>query len=152
MGVMRLVDIMLAFPYVLLLLAIIAILGPSLITALIAVGIASIPGYARLVRAEALSVRETEYAEAMRVLGAGPWRITFGTILPNIVSPLVIYVSYSMPLAVLSAASLSFPRPWCPAAPAGMGGHAGAVAHLFADRLVDRRRARLSPSSFPFSA
>ena len=53
-------------------------------------------------------MRETEYAEAMRVLGAGPWRITFGTILPNIVSPLVIYVSYSMPLAVLSAASLSF--------------------------------------------
>ncbi|QEW18965.1 ABC-transporter permease protein [Marinibacterium anthonyi] len=108
MLVMRFVDIMLAFPYVLLLLAIIAILGPSLITALVAVGIASIPGYARLVRAEALSVRETEYAEAMRVLGAGRWRITFGTVLPNILSPLVIYISYSMPLAVLSASSLSF--------------------------------------------
>ncbi|WP_102107619.1 ABC transporter permease [Oceaniglobus roseus] len=108
MAVMRIVDIMLAFPYILLLLAIIAILGPSLVTALVAVGVASMPGYARLVRGEALSVRESEYVEAMRVLGAGNWRITFGTVLPNIASPLVIYTSYTMPLAVLSAAALSF--------------------------------------------
>lgn len=108
MLVMRLVDIMLAFPYVLLLLAIIAILGPSLTTALVAVGVATMPGYARLVRGEALSVRESEYVEAMRVLGAGTWRITFGTILPNIASPLITYTSYAMPLAVLSAAALSF--------------------------------------------
>ncbi len=108
MLVMRLVDIMLAFPYILLLLAIIAILGPSLSTALVAVGVASMPGYARLVRGEALSVRESEYVEAQRVLGAGNWRITFGTVLPNIASPLVIYTSYTMPLAVLSAAALSF--------------------------------------------
>lgn len=108
MLVMRLVDIMLSFPYVLLLLAIIAVLGPSLTTAMVAVGIASIPGYARLVRGEALTVRESEYVEAMRVLGAGQVRITFGTVLPNILSPLVIYASYSMPLAVLSAAALSF--------------------------------------------
>jgi len=106
--VMRLVDIMLAFPYILLLLAVIAILGPSLITALVAVGIAAMPGFARLVRGETLSVRESEYVEAMRVLGAGTLRITFRTILPNIASPLIIYASYTMPLAVLSAAALSF--------------------------------------------
>ena len=108
MIVMRVVDVMLSFPYVLLLLAVIAILGPSLTTAMIAVGTAAIPGFARLVRGEALSVREQEYVEAMRVLGAGPIRITLGTILPNIMSPIVIYASYSMPLAVLSAAALSF--------------------------------------------
>ncbi|MBS1164456.1 MAG: oligopeptide transporter permease protein [Proteobacteria bacterium] len=108
MLVMRLVDIMLAFPYVLLLLAIIAALGPSLTTAMVAVGIAGIPGYARLVRGEALSVREREYVDAMRVLGAGTLRITLGTILPSILPALVIYTSYVMPLAVLSASALSF--------------------------------------------
>lgn len=108
MAIMRLVDIMLAFPYILLLIAIIAVFGPALSTAVIAVGAGSIPGYARLVRGEALQVRETEYVEAMRVLGANRWRITFGTVLPNILSPLVIYTSYTMPLAVLSAAALSF--------------------------------------------
>lgn len=108
MIVMRVVDVMLSFPYVLLLLAIIAVLGPSLTTAMVAVGVAAIPGYARLVRGEALTVRESEYVEAIRVLGAGPVRITFGTVLPNILSPIVIYASYTMPLAVLSAAALSF--------------------------------------------
>lgn len=108
MVVMRFVDIMLSFPYVLLLLAIIAVLGPSLITAMVAVGAASIPAYARLVRGEALAVRESEYVEAMEVLGASRWRITLGTILPNVMSPLIIFISYSMPLAVLSAAALSF--------------------------------------------
>lgn len=108
MLIMRLVDLMLSFPYVLLLLAVIAVLGPSLVTAMVAVGVASIPGYARLVRGEALVVRESDYVMAMRVLGAGPLRITVGTILPNIMSPLVIFASYSMPLAVLSAAALSF--------------------------------------------
>lgn len=108
MLIMRLVDVMLSFPYVLLLLAIIAVLGPSLITAMVAVGVASIPSYARLVRGEALAVRESEYVEAMEVLGAHRLRITLGTILPNIMSPLIIFASYSMPLAVLSAAALSF--------------------------------------------
>ena len=108
MLIMRLVDLMLSFPYVLLLLAVIAVLGPSLVTAMIAVGIASIPGYARLIRGEALAVRESDYVMAMRVLGASQFRITVRTILPNIMSPLVIFASYSMPLAVLSAAALSF--------------------------------------------
>lgn len=108
MLIMRLVDLMLSFPYVLLVLAIVSVLGPSLVTAMVAVGIAAIPGYARLVRGEALSVREREYVLAMQVLGAGRARITFGTILPNVMSPLVVYATYALPLAVLSAAALSF--------------------------------------------
>lgn len=106
--IMRIVDMLLAYPYILLVLAVIAILGPSLNTAMIAVGVAGIPGYARLVRGEVLSVRQTEYVEAMHALGAGHYRILFRTILPNVTSSIIIYASYATPLAVLSAAALSF--------------------------------------------
>lgn len=108
MLIMRVVDVMLSFPYILLLLAVVAILGPSLWTAIVAVGVAGIPGYARLVRGEVLTVKELEYVEAMRALGAGPIWITFHTIFPNVLSPIIIYASFTMPLAVLAAAALSF--------------------------------------------
>jgi peptide/nickel transport system permease protein len=108
MLIMRLVDIMLAFPFILLILAVVAILGPSLWTAMIAVGIAGAPNYARLVRSEVLAVKHEEYVEAMRVLGAGPARILFGTVLPNVLSQIVVYTSYAMPIAVLSTSALSF--------------------------------------------
>ena len=108
MVIMRLVDIMLAFPFILLILAVVAILGPSLWTAMIAVGIAGIPAYARLVRGEVLAVKHEEYVEAMRALGAGPMRIMFRTVLPNVISQIVVYTSYAMPIAVLATAALSF--------------------------------------------
>jgi peptide/nickel transport system permease protein len=108
LAVMRLVDVLLAFPYILLVLAIVAILGPSLWTAMIAVGIAGAPAYARIVRSEVLAVKKEEYVEAERALGAGSVRIAFGTILPNVASSLIVYTSFAMPLAVLSAAALSF--------------------------------------------
>jgi peptide/nickel transport system permease protein len=108
LAIMRVVDVMLAFPYILLVLAIVAILGPSLWTAMIAVGIAGAPAYARIVRSEVLAVKKEEYVEAMRALGAGVVRIAFGTILPNVASSLIVYTSFAMPLAVLSAAALSF--------------------------------------------
>jgi peptide/nickel transport system permease protein len=108
MLIMRIVDIMLAFPFILLILAIVAILGPSLWTAMIAVGVAGISSYARLVRGEALVVKQEEYVEAMRALGAGPTRIMFGTVLPNVSSAIIVYTSYAMPIAVLSASALSF--------------------------------------------
>jgi peptide/nickel transport system permease protein len=108
MLIMRLVDIMLAFPFILLILAIVAILGPSLWTAMIAVGVAGISSYARLVRGEALVVKQEEYVEAMRALGAGPARVMFGTVLPNVSSAIIVYTSYAMPIAVLSASALSF--------------------------------------------
>jgi peptide/nickel transport system permease protein len=108
MLIMRIVDIMLAFPFILLILAIVAILGPSLWTAMIAVGVAGVSSYARLVRGETLAVKQEEYVEAMRALGAGRTRIILGTILPNVSSPIIVYTSYAMPIAVLSASALSF--------------------------------------------
>jgi peptide/nickel transport system permease protein len=106
--VMRIVDIMLSFPYILLTLAVVAILGPSLTNAMVAVGIAGIPSYARLIRGSALSVKEEDFVTAERALGASNWRVMMRTILPNILSPIVVYVSLDMPTAVLSAAALSF--------------------------------------------
>lgn len=106
--VMRIMDIMLSFPYVLLTLAIVAMIGPSLINAMIAIGIASLPSYARLVRGSVLSTREQEYVLASRTVGATNWRLMFKTIFPNILSPLIIYISLSLPTAVLAASALSF--------------------------------------------
>ncbi len=107
-AIMRVIDVMLAFPYILLVLAIIAILGPSLWMAMVSVGIAGISGYARLVRGEVLAVKQEEYVEAVRALGAGPATIMFRAILPNVASSIIIYISFQMPLAVLAAAALSF--------------------------------------------
>ena len=106
--IMRFTDMLLAFPYILLVLAIVAILGPSLWTAMAAVGVAGIPGYARLVRSVALTVKREEYVEAARALGASEAQIILGTVLPNTVSPLIVYLSYATPVAALSAAALSF--------------------------------------------
>jgi ABC-type dipeptide/oligopeptide/nickel transport system permease subunit len=106
--IMRLMDVMLAFPYILLVLVVVAILGPSLWTGMIAVGVAGIPGYARIVRAAVLSVRHEDYVEAARVLGASNAQIMLGTVLPNILSPLIVYLSFATPLAALLASALSF--------------------------------------------
>ncbi len=105
---MRIMDIMLGFPYIMLILAIVAVLGPSLINAMIAIGIAYIPDYARLARSAIIAVKEEEFVIAERALGASDLRIMLRTILPNILSPIIIYLSLNMPTAVLSAAALSF--------------------------------------------
>jgi peptide/nickel transport system permease protein len=106
--IMRAIDILLAFPYILMVLVVVAILGPSLWTGMIAVGIAGIPGYARLVRSTVLTVKREDYVESARVLGASDSEILFGTILPNVLSPLIVYLFFAMPLAALLAAALSF--------------------------------------------
>ncbi|RPI30391.1 MAG: ABC transporter permease [Chloroflexota bacterium] len=108
MLIMRIIDVMLGFPYILLILAIVAIIGPSLVNAMIAIGIANIPGFARVARSAILVVKEQEYVDAERALGAGNLRIMFHTVLPNILSPIIVMVTLSMPSAVLSATSLSF--------------------------------------------
>lgn len=108
MLVMRLMDVMLGFPYILLILAIVAIIGPSLENAMVAVGVANIPTFARLARSAVLVVKEQDYVSAERALGAGPLRIMLRTILPNILSPIIVYISLTMPTAVLVTASLSF--------------------------------------------
>ncbi len=105
---MRLTDIMLAFPGFLLTLAIVAVLGPGLTNAMIAVGISAFPGFARLVRGSVLSIREMEYMTAGRVLGASSGRIMRSAILPNVLAPIIVLATLTFPLAVLDAAALSF--------------------------------------------
>ncbi|MGZ6347145.1 MAG: ABC transporter permease [Anaerolineales bacterium] len=105
---MRIMDVMLGFPYIMLILAIVAVIGPSLVNAMIAIGIAYIPDYARLARSAIIAVKEEEFVVAERALGASNLRIMLRSILPNILSPVIIFLSLNMPTAVLSAAALSF--------------------------------------------
>jgi peptide/nickel transport system permease protein len=105
---MRVVDIMLAFPGILLALAIVAVLGPSLTSLIIAVGISSIPTYARLTRASVLSARENLYIDAARTIGAGDTTILVRHILPNIVAPIIVVSTLGVGAAILVAATLSF--------------------------------------------
>ena len=105
---MRIVDAILAFPGLLLAILMVAVLGPSLFNAMIAIGVGFIPSFARITRANALSIREKEFVESARALGAGPWRIMFRTILPNTMSPIIVQASLVMSYAILIEASLSF--------------------------------------------
>ena len=106
--IMRCMDVLLAFPSLLLAIAIATFLGRGLDKALIAIAVVSIPAYARLARASVLSVRENDYITAERTLGAGDWRILFGHIFPNVITPLIIQGTLSIGTAVLDAAALSF--------------------------------------------
>jgi peptide/nickel transport system permease protein len=105
---MRGVDIVLAFPGFLLALALAAILGPGLVDLLIALTAMGWTGYARLVRGELLSLREREYAEAARSLGARPARILFRHLLPGIAAPLVVQASFGVSGIIVAEAALSF--------------------------------------------
>ncbi|MEH7124052.1 ABC transporter permease [Bacillus sp. JJ1532] len=104
----RVLDVMLAFPGILLALAIISALGPSLINVTIAVGVFSIPLFARIVRGSTMEVKKLEYIEAIRVLGANDAIIIFRHILPNILSPIIVQGTLRLATAILSAAGLSF--------------------------------------------
>ena len=106
--VMRIIDVMLAFPGILLALAIISALGPSLINVTIAVGVFSVPLFARIVRGSTLEVKKLEYIDAIRSLGARDITIIFIHILPNILSPIIVQCSLRLATAILSAAGLSF--------------------------------------------
>jgi len=106
--VMRTMDVLLAFPGILLAIAIMAALGPSLINVMIAVSIRSIPSFARITRSMVLSLREQGFVQAARALGAGHPRILLGHILPNSVSPLLVFSSMQVATSTLLAAILSF--------------------------------------------
>ena len=106
--IMRVMDALLAFPTLVLALAITATLGPGLRNAMIAIGIVYTPIFARLVRGQVLSVREREFVEAARTIGAGHARIMLRHILPNVTAPIVVQVSLSIAVAILSEATLSF--------------------------------------------
>lgn len=106
--IMRFMDIILAFPHILLAIVMVAYLGPSLRNAMIAIGIIMIPRYARLVRGSVLEEYEKDYVTAARALGAGDLRIIFIAIFPNCLGPLIVQTTLGLASAILDAAALSF--------------------------------------------
>ncbi len=106
--IMRVMDMMLAFPGILLALSIVALLGPGLPNAMIAVGIAGIPSYTRLVRGSVLATRRKQFVRAARAVGCRSWRIVFRHILPNIFAPVLVLATLDLAWAILNASSLSF--------------------------------------------
>ena len=107
-AVQRVIDILLAFPDLLLALLVVAVLGPGPVNTLLAVGVAGAASYARLVRSQVLLARESGYAEHAKVLGVGPLEVVFRHVLPNIARPLTVVATLSVASAILSASSLSF--------------------------------------------
>ncbi len=106
--IMRAIDALLAFPSLVLAIAITAVLGPNLQNAMLAIGIVNIPSFARLVRGQVLTIRPKEFIEAARTLGANDARVILLHVLPNTLGPIVVLVSLRLAFAVLSEASLSF--------------------------------------------
>ena len=106
--IMRTIDILLAVPNILLAISIAAALRPGLFSVMIAVGIGAIPSYARIVRASVLSLREQEFIEAARSIGANDFRLILKHILPNCMAPIIVQATMGMASAILSAAGLSF--------------------------------------------
>jgi peptide/nickel transport system permease protein len=106
--ILRVIDALLAFPGLLLAIAITSALGPNLRNTMIAIGVVAIPVYTRLTRGQVLQAKEREYVEAARTAGASQTRIAFKHILPNILNPLIVQASLSIAFAILAEASLSF--------------------------------------------
>lgn len=106
--IMRLMDVLLAFPSLLLAIAIVAVLGPGLINALIAIAFVSIPVYARLMRASVLQVKDQDFVSASRALGSSPIGILVSHVLPNALTPLIVQATLGIASAILDAAALSF--------------------------------------------
>nr|WP_316652481.1 ABC transporter permease subunit [uncultured Gellertiella sp.] len=106
--IMRIMDIILAFPSLLLALVLVAVLGPGLLNAMIAISLVNQPHFVRLARASVLSEREKEYVVASRVAGAGTMRLMFLTILPNCLGPLIVQATLAFSAAILDAAALGF--------------------------------------------
>ena len=106
--VSRAIDVMLAFPDLLLAIAILAALGPSLVNAMVALGLAGIPGYARVVRGATLAARELVYVQAARAVGMSDTRIMLRHILPNVLSPILIMMTLGLGGAILAASALGF--------------------------------------------
>src|SRR5437016_12774818 len=107
-------DVLLAFPSILLAIAVVAALGPSLGNVMIAVGVRSIPSFARVSRSMVLSLKELEFVQGASALGASHARVLFRHVLPNSVSPLLVFSSMQVATALLRAGSLSFLAPGVP--------------------------------------
>lgn len=106
--IMRLIDVMMAFPGILLAIAIVAALGPGFLNTIIAIGVNEVPSFARITRAMVLSLRERDYVTAAKVLGARDDYIVRRHVLVNLVSPLIVFASLRVSTAILTGATLSF--------------------------------------------
>jgi peptide/nickel transport system permease protein len=105
---MRLADIQLAFPFILLAIAVIGVLGPSLTTIIVVIGVSSWVVYARIVRGAVLSLREREFVQAARVIGVPTRRILFKELLPNLIAPIIVSISLGLPAFVAAEAGLAY--------------------------------------------
>lgn len=106
--IMRFMDIMLAFPSILLAIALMAVLGRGVENAIIAIGIVSIPEYARIVRGSVMSVKENEYVQAARAIGNNDMQIIFKHILPNVMAPIIVRATLGISTAILETSALGF--------------------------------------------
>lgn len=106
--IMRIMDVFLAVPSILLAIAIVSALGPSILNLMVAISISSVPSYARIVRASVLSIRDQEFVEAARAIGANNARIIFRHIIPNSLAPVIVQGTLGVASAILSTAGLSF--------------------------------------------
>ncbi len=106
--IQRFVDVLLAIPGILLALSVVGALGPGLVQVMLAVGLANIPDYTRLIRGSVLEAKENEYVRAARVLGASNGRIMFRHILPNVIGPILVYATLGLGIAIMITAGLSY--------------------------------------------
>lgn len=106
--ILRLMDVLLALPSLLLAIAVVAVLGPSLLNTMLAIAIVALPGYVRLVRASALAELAKDYVVAARLAGAGTLRLMFDTVLPNCMAPVIVTATMGFSDAILTAAALGF--------------------------------------------
>ena len=108
MVISRLMDVLLAVPSLLLSITIVSALGPSIINLMIAIAVSSVPGYARIVRSSVMTVRDNEFVEAAKAIGANDTQIIASHILPNCLAPIIVQVSLKVASAILSTSGLSF--------------------------------------------
>jgi peptide/nickel transport system permease protein len=104
----RLIDVMLSIPFLILAISIAYVSGPSVWLVIVIVGVLSFTYLARIVRGQVISIKSREFVEAARALGAGPWRIMFVDLLPNVMAQVIVYATLLIPLAIVAEASLSF--------------------------------------------
>jgi dipeptide transport system permease protein len=107
-AIMRIMDVILAFPSLLLALGLVAILGPALVNAMIAIAVVLLPHFVRLTRSSVMVEKDKEYVIASRLAGAGHMRLMVNTILPNCMAPLIVQATLSFSSAILDAAALGF--------------------------------------------
>ncbi len=143
--IMRVMDVILAFPSLLLALVLVAILGPGLDNAMIAIALVLQPHFVRLTRGSVMTERGKDYVQAVRTAGAGPIRIMLKTILPNCVAPLIVQATLSFSNAILEGRRARLPRHGRAAADPRMGHHARRGAGIHPARLVGSSPSPASP-------